>query len=54
MIQIDHPNIVRLFEVFSDDQNYYLVSEFCEGGELFERIRKRQKLSEFIIASYMK
>lgn len=25
--QMDHPNIVRLFELFQDDHNYYLVTE---------------------------
>ncbi len=39
MIQMDHANIVKLFEVFKDEQFYYLVSEFCDGGELFEKIR---------------
>lgn len=26
MIQMDHPNIVKLFEMFTDDNAYYLVS----------------------------
>ena len=25
--KIDHPNIIRLYEVFSDDKNYYLIEE---------------------------
>ena len=43
---MDHPNIVKLLEIFDDDLNYYLISEFCEGGELFDRIRKYKGLSE--------
>jgi calcium-dependent protein kinase len=31
-----------------------LISEYCDGGELFEKIRHVNQLSEKIIASYMK
>ena len=29
-----------------DDTHYYVVSEFCQGGELFERIEKKGQLTE--------
>ena len=32
---LDHPNIVKLFEYFCDDDKYYLITEYCEGGDLF-------------------
>ena len=38
MMSLDHPNILKLFEVY-DQKNYYvMVMELCEGGELFDRI----------------
>lgn len=29
---MDHPNIVKLYEVYSDQEYFYLVCEFCSGG----------------------
>jgi len=29
---LDHPNILRIFEVFNDEKRYYIVTEICTGG----------------------
>ena len=34
MIQVDHPNVVKLFEVYEDDKSYNLVMELMTGGEV--------------------
>jgi calcium/calmodulin-dependent protein kinase I len=34
MTQVDHPNIVKLYEIFEDDQCYHLVMELMTGGEV--------------------
>jgi calcium-dependent protein kinase len=26
---LDHPNIVKMYEYFEDDDNFYLITEFC-------------------------
>jgi calcium-dependent protein kinase len=46
MKQIDHPNIVNLYEVFEDNQYIYLPMEVCEGGELFDKIIEMGHFSE--------
>ena len=43
---LSHPNILRLFEVFEERQYIYLVTEFCNGGELFDEIVSRGKFEE--------
>jgi calcium-dependent protein kinase len=38
MSSLDHPNIVKLFDVYEDARYLHLVMEMCAGGELFDRI----------------
>jgi len=44
--QMNHPNIVRLFDILKDVSNYYIIMEFCPSGELFQYIVDNGKLSE--------
>jgi serine/threonine protein kinase len=37
---IPHPNIVQIYEMFEDNANYYIITELCDGGDLFSRIEK--------------
>ena len=43
---LNHPNIVRLYEVYESKENIFLVTELCDGRELFDEISKRKKFSE--------
>lgn len=50
---LDHPNIIRIFEVFRNQSKLYIVTELCTGGELFERIQKSRRFGENQAAKYM-
>ena len=39
---VDHPNIVRLFEVIEDDKYFNLLQELCTGGELYKKSQTSQ------------
>jgi len=34
--RLDHPHVLRIFEDFEDDENFYVVMEPCRGGDLQE------------------
>lgn len=34
IIQIDHPNVVKLYEIYEDDKLFYMVLELMTGGEV--------------------
>lgn len=43
---LEHPNIVRLFDVWENRNELYLIMEYVEGGELFHFVDERKGLSE--------
>jgi len=42
----DHPNITRVFELMEDRKCYYVVMEFCSGGNLLDVVVKQKKMTE--------
>ena len=56
---INHPNIVKLIEVKKTKNHIYIVTEFCNGGSLFEKLNKyikanRKAFSEEIVQYLMR
>lgn len=43
---MDHPNICKIYDVFEDKFNLYLVLEHLGGGELYDRIVERNRYHE--------
>ena len=48
MRELNHPNVVSIYDFYQDDPDYfYMVLEFMEGGELFGRIVKKVSCNLF-------
>ena len=43
---MEHAHIIRLYDVFEEPANYYLVTEKMSGGELFDRIVQKSYYNE--------
>ena len=50
---IDHPNIMKIFEFFEDENNIYLVNEFCGGGDVAGMNDKYGLFPEFFLKYVM-
>ena len=51
---LEHPNIIKIFEYFIDSKYHYIVSELIKGGELYETIVRFHKFNEKKAAYIMK
>jgi serine/threonine protein kinase len=43
LAQLEHPNIVRMYESFKENETLYIVLEVCRGGELYSRLVQHVK-----------
>jgi len=50
---LDHPNIVKAYEVYESKVNIYLVLQHCSGGDLYTRVPYSEKQSAKIVAKLL-
>lgn len=53
-LAVDHPGIVRLYQVFETDVQVHMVMEALTGGDLFSRVQKEGRLDDELGASLTK
>ena len=44
--RFNHINVVYVFQILEDSENFYIIMEYCKHGELFDYIVKKEKLTE--------
>ncbi|KAM9919305.1 hypothetical protein OXX59_008041 [Metschnikowia pulcherrima] len=44
--KVNHPNIVKLYYAFQDNNKVYLILEYLDGGEIFHHLAQQRYLSE--------
>jgi serine/threonine protein kinase len=44
--QLDHPNIIKLYDTFDSGEDIYLVLELAANGQLFSKLCKEGKFDE--------
>ena len=51
--KLDHPNIMKIFECFEDEKNFYIISDFCDQGDLLGKLDKLGKMNEVVVKFLM-
>ena len=44
--ELDNEHVIKVYQIYEDDNHYLIIMEYCEGGELFNYIVEKQRLSE--------
>ncbi|THU93334.1 Pkinase-domain-containing protein [Dendrothele bispora CBS 962.96] len=44
--QLHHPHVTQMYEVIATENNIWIVTELCSGGELFDYLAEKGRLSE--------
>ena len=52
--QLDHPNIIKIYDVFEENNTAYYVMEYIEGENLSEMVKRQGALSEVTAVEYIK
>jgi len=50
---LEHPNIMKVYECFVDSNNYYIVSELCDQGHLLSKMEKLEKMDQIVVKYLM-
>lgn len=51
---LDHPHIIKLYEIYQDSTNIYLIQEYMSGGEVFQVLQKKKCFNESVAAKIIK
>ena len=44
--KFNHINVIYVFQILEDQENFYIIMEYCKHGELFDYIVKNERLTE--------
>ena len=51
---LDHANILKIYEYFHDESYIYIISEHCKGGELYTKLLAERRLKEKTVRKIMR
>ena len=46
MYSLDHEHIIKLYNHYEDDTNFYLIMQFAAKGQLYNLLTKQKRFTE--------
>lgn len=53
MKTLDHPNVIKCFDIYKTQSHCYIVTELCSNGDLLNYLTRRGKLEEAVSIEIM-
>ena len=54
MYNLNHEYIVKLYNHYEDDENFYLILQYCSKGQLYTKLKKEGRINERMTAQYLR
>lgn len=54
MYRTDHPHIIKLYNHYEDDENFYLIMHCAGKGQLYHLLKRSKRLDEKTVAQYIR
>jgi calcium-dependent protein kinase len=50
--KLDHPNVVKILEFYTTDDAYYIITDYCQCGELYNQIKYKYNENQLAVLFY--
>lgn len=54
MYKLNHDHILKLHNHYEDDENFYLILQFCAKGQIYSLLKKESRFNEKVAAQYLR
>lgn len=51
---VDHPNIIKMYDIYEDKKYIHIVMELCTGGDLFDYLLTKGSLTELEVSQIVR
>ena len=53
LTKLEHPHIIKVYEFYNYQKHYYIINEFCNEGDLSEKLATLTRFPEFFVKILM-